>query len=755
MVDVYKKPKNMSIGMYYGKDYVGRRRNNNYYGYSNKYRGYNYYYKLHNYRKGNHYEAQQGEVAAQHKEEVPVGDPAKEANGPGKVEGKEEGKAEGKAESKTEGKKRKAEKETEKDEVESRDKKKETGRKKCIIKILKRPIEAASNEEGKGKGAMEEAEQKEQQKEQQKKKKKEKAKENEREGAKDCVEQKIKKKKEGEGASGKAKKVKDGFKFTSTQELFNLLLKDVKNNSHDEEEEEKEEEMAKPAEKKGATTSVDPAKGPSEGPKMESENENAKKITKRSKPDLSKKGATSAAGVKENQPARNDDPAQQNNHEEEKAAKESEPGKSIKGKEASNSGDAPKSDKITEAEEKCPNGASKNGGAAQSTKATGASGHVKESASTVKAKESSNAVKGKKGLACGSNKYYYQMNLGSNISRGRKIIKMMRNAENGKYYYPGSRKDLAAGADGYAGGVAGHYVKYATSKYPNFTTSCSLLNHATKMELCKHNSLNSSLLNNLSGGMCAGQRNEDCRRAGKKEEEEGFFAVPIYMRSPKPEQIPIPVYLSGGADQVPAQERAQEVLGVQATGEAANEAVIEAVNEAVNEAGIETTNEATAEAPPQTANLQGRKSKGKGQPKSAKGAPNGNAHNNRESQNAQNFTKKNVEKKKKNKAFLNKNYMMPFNQEQQSHANKHSYDFLNAGNVKSSNKVYNVHSLHASYVKGANYNGCNLHGSGSGKNVKMEKYFHNKRYKVKAYLSDNNQRSKNLNPLKEVKIAVY
>ncbi|GAB65308.1 hypothetical protein PCYB_053260 [Plasmodium cynomolgi strain B] len=721
MVDLYKKPKNMFVGMYYSKDHMGRRRNNNYYGYSNKYRGYNYYNKLHNYRKGNHYEAQQGVVAEQQreqqgeqqreqrgvvaeqqrekqKEEVPASDPAKEANGSGK----------------TEGKKRKAEKETEKDEVGSRDKKKETSRKKCIIKILKRPTEAVNNEEGKDKNpvggekrAMEETEQKEPQKEQQKKKKKEKAKENEREGAKDCVEQKSKKKKEGEGITSKAKKVKDGFKFTSTQELFNLLLKDVKNNSLDEEDD--EEEMAKQAKKKkGATKSGDPAKGLSEGTKMESENENAKKSTKRSIPDLAKKGATSAMGVKDTQPGRNDDVAQQHNQEVEKIAKESEQGKSIKGKEGNNSSDVPKSDKIIEAEEKCSNSASKNS-AAQTTKTAGANAHVKESAI---------ALKGKKGTASGSNKYNNHMSIGSNISRGRKIIKIIKNVENGRYYYTGSRKNLAAVVDGFGGGgAAGHYVKYATSKYPNFTTSCSLLSQASNMELYKHNSLNSRLINSLRGGMGAGQRNDDCRRAGKKEEEEGFFAVPIYMRSPKPEQIPIPVYLSEVADQMGAQEGAQE--GTQ-----------ERLREVREVPGVQTDVKAAIEAPPEAANVQGRKSKSKGQAQNAKGAPNGNAHN-KDSQNAQNFTKKN---------------------EQNNHANKHSYDFMNTGNVKS-NKMYNMYWMHSSYVKGANYNGSNLHGSG--KNLKMEKYFHNKRYKVKAYLSDNNQKSKNLNPLKEVKIAVY
>ncbi|EUD66914.1 hypothetical protein C922_02498 [Plasmodium inui San Antonio 1] len=743
MVDVYKKPKNMSIGMYYSKDYIDKRRNNNYYGYSHNYRGYNYYNMLHNYRRGIHYEAQRGVATEEHrekqKEEVPVSGPAKDVSDSGK----------------TEGKKRKAEKETEKDEVGSRDKKKETSTKKCIIKILKRPTEAVRTEEGKGKtpvqgekDPMEESEQKEAQKEQQKKKKKEKVKENEPEGAKDCVEQSGRKKKEGEGTTSKAKKVKDGFKFTSTQELFNLLLKDVKNNSLDEEEQQgqkqeqpPQQQMAKQAEKKkAATTTADPAKGPSEGTKMESENENAMKITKKSIPNLVKKGTTSAAGGKDTQPDRNDNVAQQLNHEEEKITKESEQRKSIKikAKEGNSSSDVPKSDKIIEAEEKFPNVDSKNS-AAQTTKATGASEHLKESVI---------ALKGKKGIASGSNKYNNQMNIGSNISKGRKIIKINKNVENGRYSYTGSRKDLTGGANGF-GGAAGHYVKYATSRYPNFTSRCSLLSHASKMDLCKHNSMGNRLTNSLSGGMGSGQRNDDSRKAGKKEEEEGFFAIPIYMRSPKPEQIPIPVYLSEVTDQVGPQEGVQErVLEVR---EVLTQEVD--IKEDIKEdikMDVKAAIEALPEAPSETTNVHGMKSKSKGQSQNGKGTPNGNAHN-KDSQNGPNFTKKNVEKKKKNKTFLNKNYMS-FNQEQ-IHANRHSYDFVNTGGNVKSNKVYNMHSLHSSYVKGANYNGCNVHGSG--KNIKMEKYFHHKRYKVKAYSSDNNQRSKNLNPLKEVKIAVY
>ncbi|ANQ06811.1 Uncharacterized protein PCOAH_00012200 [Plasmodium coatneyi] len=705
MVDLYKKPKNMSIGMYYGKDYMGRRRNYNYYGYSNKYGGYNYYNKLYNYRKGNYYEAQQGEK--QQEEEVPVSDPPKEAN----------------CTDKTEGKKRKAEKETEKDEVGSRDKKKETSRKKCIIKILKRPTEGMSNEEGKGKipvegekGAKEEAEKKELLKEEQKKKKKEKAKENEREGAKDCVEKKSKKKKDGERTTTKTKKVKDGFKFTSTQELFNLLLKDVKNDDED-------DEMAKQTEKKkDTTTNGDTAKGPSEGIKMESENENAKKITKRSIiPDLAKKGERSTSGVKDTQPGRND--------EEERIDKENEQGKSIKGMEGNIISDVPKSDKINEAQEKCPNAAGRSGDA-QTGKTTVTSGNVKESAIT---------LKGKKNMTSGCNKYNNQINVGSNISRGRKIKKIIKNVENGRYYYTGSRKDLAIG-----GFVAGHYVKYATSKYPNFTTSCNFLSHSSKMELCKNNSLNSRMMSNLNGGMGAGQRNDESKRAGKKGEEESFFAVPIYMRSPKPEQIPIPAYLSEGVDEVVTQNRVPEVQG-------SVQADVKAAIEAAAEVHPEVHPEVHTEVPPEAANVQGRKSPIKGQYQNVKGVatPNGNALN-KDSQNALNFAKKNVEKKKKNKTFLNKNYM-PYTQEQ-NYANKYNYDFMNTGNVKN-NKVYNMHWLHPSHVKTTNYNGCNLHGNG--KNLKMEKYFHNKRYKVKAYLSDNNQRSKNLNPLKEVKIAVY
>ncbi|KJP89074.1 hypothetical protein AK88_01160 [Plasmodium fragile] len=698
MVDLYKKPKNISIGMYYTKDYIGRRRSNNYYyGYSHKYGGYyNYYNKLHNHKKGYYYESQQGET---HKEKlkeengdiVPVSDPPKDANGSDK----------------TESKNRKAEKETEKDdEVAGRDKKKETSRKKCVIKILKRPTEAVSKEEGKRKslmggekGSLEETQKK-------KKKEKEKTKENGSEDAKECVEQKSKKKKkEREGTSTrKSKKVKDGFKFTSTQELFNLLLKDVKNNSPDEEEEEDdydEDEMAKQAGEK--------------------------------------KGATSAAGLKDTHPGRNDHVAEQNNYGEDKITNKNEQqGKSIiiKGKEGNHSSDVPKmSDKIIEAKDKGTNECRKNS-AAQMTKATEGGGV------SANGKESIITLKGKKGVTGGSNKYNYQINIGSNISRGRKIKKIIKNFENGKYYYTGSRKDLAAGAANGFGG-AGYYLKYATSKYPNFTTSCSFLSHSSKMGLCKHKSLNSRLVNNLSGGaggggaMGAGQRNEEGRRSGKKEEEEGFFAVPIYMRSPKPEQIPIPVYLSEVNDQAGVR-----VAAIEATPETADAKAN--IKESVNVDGKETAD---------AANVQSRKTKSKGQSQNVKTAPNGNVHNIKDSQNVANFTKKNVEKKKnKNKSFVSKNYMA-FNQEQ-NHSNKHGYDFVNTGNVKNS-KVYNVHALHSSYVKAANYNnGCNVHGTG--KNLRMEKYFHNKKYyKVKAYLSDNNHRSKNLNPLKEVKIAVY
>lgn len=734
MVDLYKKPKNMAIGMYYGKDYMGRRRNYNYYGYGNKYRGYNYYGMLQNYRKGNQYEVQQGEKQQkggkeaeekqQEEETSPPSDPPKEPSGSDKAEGK----------------KRKADKEMQKGDTGSGDKKKEASRKKCIIKILKRPTEAVSKEEGKGKSPMggEKASMEEgtDSKEQQKKKKKEKVKEIEREGAKDSIEQKSKKKKDGECATSKGKKVKDGFKFTSTQELFNLLLKDVKNNFLDEEvDDEKDEEDESEEKKKKLTmakssamtkTNGDSAKGPSEGTKMESENENAKKITKRSIPNLDKQGERSTSGVKGTQSGRND--------EEERNSYEGEQRKSIKikAKEGNNT-DVPKGDTMMEAEEKCPSGTNRSN-ATQTTKATGASGNVKESVIT---------LKGKKGgiITSGSNKYNNQINIGSNISRGRKIKKIMKNVENGKYYYNGSRKDLGAGGDVFEGG-AGYYVKYATSKYPNFTTNCSFLNHASKMELCKNNSLNSRLMNSLNGTMGTGQRNDDIRKAGKKEEEEGFFAVPIYMRSPKPEQIPIPVYLSGGVDQVETQEAAQE-------------RVPDVLSAPVDVKEI-------IEIPPEAPNEQGRKSQSRGQSQNAKGVevtvtPNGHAHN-KDNQNALNFTKKNVEKKKKNKTFLNKNYM-PFNQEQNhlnnhvgNHANKYAYDFVSTGNLKN-NKVYSMHPFHPSYVKATNYNGCNLYGSG--KNLKMEKYFHNKRYKVKAYLSDNNQRSKNLNTLKEVKIAVY
>ncbi|GAW79807.1 hypothetical protein PGO_052170 [Plasmodium gonderi] len=746
MVDVYKKPKNMYLGLYYGKEYYSRRRNNNYYRNSNKYRGYNYNYKLHNYKKWNCYKLQDEEehkqqgvllvdiqketkksvVEKEEIKEVLKNEMNKESMKKDLDKGENSKNAEKKNEHnkhrdstiKTECKKRKAEKGNEKDEMEGREKKKEMNRKKCIIKILKRPIEVAKNDEGKEKfSAIEsknvlEGNHKTGEKKRKKKgteKGNEKGEGKREENTKQSDIEKKNKTKKSDKNITKAKKVKEAFKFTSTQELFNLLLRDVKNHSVDEEE------------KKITTNNDTAAATPTDSSKLENENDIQRKIIKKGKTNSNKK-STGCANASESEKYNNfhgNSDHVQNHREGDISIGGNDQGKSTNKNKEHKSNSTRKNDKNIVAEDECTSGNNMKSVTISVTNNISLNTSDKHCTNQTKKKglHNNNNIKENciilknKRIVSSTSKYHNIMNIGSNTSRGRKLLKIIKNAENGKCHYAG-RKTLMEGSS--SRNIPKVYdsidynLKYATSKYPNFTTSANLLNHVYKEELCKYNSL----------------KNDDTRKAIKKDEEEGFFAIPIYMRSPKPEQIPIPAYLS---EIVNNKEEAKD------SSDHTND------NSSGNTSGDSSKTIKTKE-------TKAHDKKTISHTRNAKEV--GNENIRKENDKGSNFTNRNVEKKKKKKnIFLNKS-CISFNADQNNNG-KQNYDWLNAENVKN-NKFYNIHS---SYMKPSNYNGCNVYRST--KSFKVNKYFYNRNYKVKAYLSDNNQRGKNFNPLKELKIAVY
>ncbi|SBT32378.1 conserved Plasmodium protein, unknown function [Plasmodium ovale wallikeri] len=685
MVNAYRKSKKMSIGMYYSKDYLSRRRNDCYT--YNKYKGYNYYYKLHNHGKMVGSEVQDGQKGREKEKGEERGD------GKRNVE-KEEGhnKKIVYVKNGDNNNRRMSKGCKEKENVETKEKKKELEKKKCIIKILKRPTVVAKNEtnisKSVGDGNTNNGNTNV-----------EKEKHNNfmngelKKDVEDAKKEKSGKKKAASKILTKEKKNKDGFKFTSTQELFNLLLKDVK------------EDNTASNEEETLLTRSDMV-------------DSTKKRSNQSKTELNNKVVRMKTETK------NDEEEGEKKNKKKKITKEG-----VDNKRRYDGNNAIGSCMIGEKDD--------------SVKKANGSGEGQQGGAVI---DKVIALRGKAAMTSsssgnGGGKCYTQKKVeNDSVVNGKKILKLLKGMESNKCY--ATKKAV--------GGGENNYVKFSSSNYPSSVANSSLPKHASKVDLCKSSSL----------------KNGDLKKI-KKEEEEGLFVIPLYMRSPKPEQIPIPVYLSEDVlKRVENVEGGESASGSNGREEKNGGSFPETnVNVFLDRENAGTIGGgggggggmAPVEISPSKMHkdkaTMSQIGKAKNYGKIVRDAVNLNQVNNgKEKEIGLNFAKRNAEKKKK-KTYLNKKYQhISFNLE---HNNlKLNYDVLDLGNVKSSNKKgYNVHST-SPYGKTSNYNyGCNLHKSG--KNFKVDKYFYNRKYKVKtAYLSDG-QRSKNFYLLKNVKIAAY
>ncbi|SBS82992.1 conserved Plasmodium protein, unknown function [Plasmodium ovale curtisi] len=685
MVNAYKESKKMSIGMYYSKDYFSRRWNDCYT--YNKYKGYNYYYKLHNHGKMVGSEVQDGQKGREKEK-------GEERDGKRNVE-KEEGHNKKIVYVKNNGdnSRRMSKGCKEKENVEAKEKKTELDKKKCIIKILKRPTVVAKNETNVSKpvgggntnnGSTNV----------------EKEKHNSfmngelKKDVEDAKKEKSGKKKAASKFLTKEKKNKDGFKFTSTQELFNLLLKDVK------------EDNTASNEEETLLTRSD---------MMDS----TKKRSNQSKTELNNKVVRMKTETK------NDEEEGEKKNKKKKITKE--------GVDSRRKYDGNNAIGI------CMIGEKDDG-----VKKANGNGEGRQGAETDKVI----ALRGSRAPMVSSNsgnngggKCYTQKKAENNsVVNGKKILKLLKGMESNKCY--ATKKAV--------GGGENNYVKFSSSNYPSSVSNSSLPKHVSKVDLCKSSSL----------------KNGDLKKI-KKEEEEGLFVIPLYMRSPKPEQIPIPVYLSEdvlkrvenveGGESASGSNGREEKLGGSFP-ETNVHVFLDRDNsvgmiggEGEGSGGMAPVENSPSKMHKDKATMS-QIGKAKNYGKIVRDTVNLNLVNSsKEKEIGLNFAKRNAEKKKK-KTYLSKKYQhISFNLE---HNNlKLNYDVLDLGNVKSSNRGYNVHST-SPYGKTSNYNyGCNLHKSG--KNFKVDKYFYNRKYKLKtAYLSDG-QRSKNFYLLKNVKIAAY
>ncbi|SBT75025.1 conserved Plasmodium protein, unknown function [Plasmodium malariae] len=780
MVNAYKRPKKVTIGgMYYSKEYFSRRRNY-YYGY-NKYKNYSYYYKLQNYKKMNNYEEQEEKEKEKNYKDLNNNLP----KGVGR---------------------RKHKMQNEMGMAEVKGKKRGYSRKKkCIIKILKRPTDGMTNEERaqklvgtNGRSGSNITKEKNQNKKEEEITENSIDKDSNDVERKDVKKEKKSKKQKLETSLTKIKKSKEVFKFTSTQELFNLLLKDVKDSA--------EEETVGKNKKNNKSSSGSDSHNKiiSNGPSMEhneikNKKESAKKMEKKkSKSNCIKK--TSIIKIE----------AKGEGKEQEDERKKNK--KNILKIHADvmrkNEVDifTQRSDHILK---ECVNSYSRGSCSSSNNKRSGSINSGGSSKNNISSNSSSSnnnnnnnnsfvdwknnlseismvdkfynarikgsnnnsgyyynscednciLLKSKNNSSNNSSKYYNTKNVENGTISEKKLMKVMKNVDGNNKYCTNKKAVEVAGVGGVGalvGGKDSNYLKFSSSKYACSSTNANLLlSHSQKLELLKNNSL----------------KNEELKKL-KKEEEEGFFAIPLYMRSPKPEQIPIPVYLSedvmnnagskeieifsnGRDDQVEGGNKNiindnginNNSFGNSASGNSVG--IMKTIGESFS--NNKTYKDKT------TARNSSNNNNSNGNTPIVKASKNYtknvNDFKNMHSLSISQWidAKKNLEKKKK-KTFLNRNYnnVMLFNME--PNKSKQNHDPLNIGSMKT-NKLYNNNNVHSSYMtKTSNYNGCNLHKYV--KNSKVEKYFYNKKYKVKTYFKENH-RNKNFYPLKDVKIAAY
>ncbi|CAD2089372.1 conserved Plasmodium protein, unknown function [Plasmodium vinckei lentum] len=311
------------------------------------------------------------------------------------------------------------------------------------------------------------------------------------------------------------------------------------------------------------------------------------------------------------------------------------------------------------------------------------------------------------------------------------------------------------------------YSKTSSAKYPSYAMNSHLLNNIPKEELCKTLSL----------------RHESFKK-GKKEDDESLFVIPLYMRSPKPEQIPIPSLFSAdgssiatdiynGSDGFPSNcvssldningyligsNSIEFPMNNQQSPEAYystpsligfNNSIFSKTSTEKNNSKVTnvTKNGSNSNIKSEISNSNKLKTKKYG--KSLKSSiANENAStlmgvaNNVNSLNAS----------KKNKTYLNKKYNITSSLDQNKLRLK--YDTLNIGNVKP-RKLHN--NEHYAYIKTSNYmNGSHAYNKTS-RNFKVDKHFNNRKYNFKStYFNDPTaQRNKNLNYFKNVKIEAY
>ncbi|CXI27069.1 conserved Plasmodium protein, unknown function [Plasmodium berghei] len=312
------------------------------------------------------------------------------------------------------------------------------------------------------------------------------------------------------------------------------------------------------------------------------------------------------------------------------------------------------------------------------------------------------------------------------------------------------------------------YSKISSAKYPSYVMNSHLLNNIPKEELCKTLSLKHESFKQL-----------------KKEDDESLFVIPLYMRSPKPEQIPIPSLFSANNSNLAAdvyhgnegfpsncvssldnineyligsnsikfsmnnQENSEEYYSTPT--------LIGFNNSIFSKTSTEKCNSKVVNVPKNGSNNNNIKSEvsNSNKLKTKKYGKNFKNSITNESPNtlvgvANDETGLNVSKK--NKTYLNKKYI---SSNLDPNKLRLKYDTLNIGNVKP-RKLHN--NEYYAYIKTTNYMNSSHAYNKTSKNFKFDKYFNNRKYNFKAtYVNDSAaaQRNKNFNSFKNVKIEAY
>ncbi|SPJ08808.1 conserved Plasmodium protein, unknown function [Plasmodium sp. DRC-Itaito] len=279
----------------------------------------------------------------------------------------------------------------------------------------------------------------------------------------------------------------------------------------------------------------------------------------------------------------------------------------------------------------------------------------------------------------------------------------------------------------------------------------------------------------------------------KKEEEAGQFVIPLYMRSPKPEQIPIPLYFSEGENIIMPTEDVsvdeKNLMKVAVNNEMNDNNIMDYANGTIfnnnNMNNMVTMNPLSS----CSYNLNDTNNNLLNDPMNNHVRMFKEKLANAQYVKTKNYTRNlkeylfmNLPKdknalnysKKKKKTFLNRNYVT-FNVEVNNHnklmgVNHDVVKSADRNNMKSVNgSIYNNNNNNSSSInnnisngmnsfhtmKASYYNGCNL--NKGGRYFKVDKYFYSRKYKVRTHFGDNNGHHKyrHFQFLKDMKIAVY